>query len=220
VLTGTEDLRTPSAQSATVAAGYSARHLLSIPYTGHSTIGTDPSSCALRAAATFIAQGTAPAACPAGGRFPGTAPRAPRSVRGLASHGRGAEGRTSSAISLTLNDMLRQVEAAETGTFRQGGLRGGRLRLDGRTIRLASYSYIPGSRLSGKIVFGASGPVGSVRVGGRSVVPASVALLPGFKLRVRFRPAKGAAAASVLEARLRRSPGPRPLPIPALAHVR
>jgi len=109
--------------------------------------------------------------------------------------------------------------ASSRSTFRQGGLRGGRLSLDGLTIRLASYSYVPGSRLTGKIVFGSTGPVGSVRVAGASVVDASVALLPGFKLRIRYRSARGASAASVIEVRIPRTPGPRPLPIPALAHV-
>ena len=60
VLQGQEDTRTPLEQSRGIAATYTGGRLLTIPYAGHSVLGSDSSGCSGDAAVAFLARGAAP----------------------------------------------------------------------------------------------------------------------------------------------------------------
>lgn len=188
VLSGLEDLRTPLASSREVAAGYPGGQVLTIPFTGHSVVGTDLSLCAPRAAISFLGGGSAPAACPASGRDIPVAPVAPRSLRSLRPlRFRGVRGRTVRATVRTASDVLAQLIDVG-GPVRLGGLRGGRLAFDGRRrIVLADYEYVPGVRVSGVLRFNerVGALIGTLRVSGGGAVPAIVRIT-GSGVRVRF----------------------------------
>ena len=49
ILSGADDLRTPTANAREVAAQIPGSHLLVVPEVGHSVLGSDPSGCASRA---------------------------------------------------------------------------------------------------------------------------------------------------------------------------
>lgn len=201
VLSGQEDLRTPQETSRQVLAGYPQGRLLSIPFTGHSTITSDPNKCALAAAVLFIRSGAAPAACPVAKRVPSLAPLAPRSLRDVPARGaRGARGRTLAGVRLTLSDAIRQG----TGSLRAGGLRGGRLvvNLKTRSVRLLGYTYIRCLSVTGTLhVRRDHRMTGRVRVlpTCRGPVPAIIRVLPSGRLLPRFpvRGRRAAAASSV-----------------------
>ena len=213
VLSGVEDLRTPTENAVTVAAGYPNAQLLSIPYAGHSVVGTDPSDCAASAAFTFLAGGTPPAACPPQPRLVPVAPGAPLSLRRLKPLGpKGVRGRTIRATTRTIDDALAQVIDG-SGPVRAGGLRGGRLSFNPRTstITLTGYRYLPGVRVKGKLKV-TRGPrlSGRLRVSGGGTVPASVQVSAEGRVRATFRRksrrAQAAATLSVEPFRLIRVP--------------
>lgn len=187
VLSGSEDLRTPLAGARDVAAGYPGARLLTIPFTGHSVVGSDLSTCAARTAVAFLGGGSTPATCPSSGRDIEVAPIAPRSLRSLRPlRFGGARGRTVRATARTADDALAQL-ADVGGAVRLGGLRGGRLAFDGRRrITLAGYQYVPGVRVSGVLRARGGGRVtGTLRVSGGGTVPAIVRITSAG-VRVRF----------------------------------
>ena len=55
ILSGAQDLRTPTANARAVAARIPDTQLLVVPYTGHSVLGTDLSNCAENAVSAFFA---------------------------------------------------------------------------------------------------------------------------------------------------------------------
>lgn len=199
VLSGLEDLRTPLEQAQSIAAQYPGAALLPVPYTGHSTFGTDLTDCAPRALLAFLGGAVPPAACPPARRPLSVAPRPPRRVSDLRPFGvRGRRGQTVSATVLTVVDAFRQVATSSGKRALLGGLRGGRLVLRGRTLILERYEYVPGARVSGRLRLGRGGFTGVVRVSGRGVVVASVRLLANGRVRARFGGrVRGASAATV-----------------------
>lgn len=200
VLSGLEDLRTPVERSREVAAGYPAGRLLEIPYAGHSTIGTDPSSCAAFAGYSFLAGGEALGACPAQPRLIPIAPRAPLTLRRLRPLGpRGVRGRTLRATTRTIDDSLAQVIDG-SGSLRAGGLRGGRLVFTAAKsrIRLRGYEYLPDVKVSGSLKV-TQGPrlSGKLRVRGGGTTRAVVRVSSNGEVRARFAGAAGASASAV-----------------------
>ena len=86
ILSGGQDLRTPTEDAGRVAAMIPDAQLVHVPYTGHSVIGSDLSGCATAAVASFFA-GAAAKACPSAvNRFP-PAPLAPRQLSSVAPTG-------------------------------------------------------------------------------------------------------------------------------------
>ena len=122
VLQGAEDTRTPLEQSRGIAATYAGSTLLTIPFAGHSVLGTDPSDCTVDAAVGFLTRGAAPAPCPARPR-PLESPVANRFPRTLRSLKGSLRARSTTAGLLTVSDVLVNFPA---GVKSIGGLRGGR----------------------------------------------------------------------------------------------
>ena len=157
ILSGAEDLRTPTSWARGVAALIPDAQLLVVPHTGHSVLGSDFSGCAENAVAAFFAQ--APIApCGSGANlFPPTAVTPTklaylRSQRGLA----GKPGRTLTAVLDAIVDLSRQVVAATLQADQElpsgssfGGLRGGYARLTSAAAILRGFSFVSGVRLSG-----------------------------------------------------------------------
>jgi pimeloyl-ACP methyl ester carboxylesterase len=158
ILSGGQDLRTPTENARDVAKLIPDAELLIVPYTGHSVIGSDLSGCAQTALASFF--GGAPVSpCHAAGAVFAPAPSPPSSIssapptRGVA----GTPGRSVTAAVDSIRDLERMIvlldvsfEEYPTGA-RFGGLRGGVARITKNSVVLADYSYIPGVKISGTI---------------------------------------------------------------------
>lgn len=162
IISGAEDLRTPTAGARSVAAAIPGAHLLVVPNTGHSVLTTEPGACAIDALhALFAAR--AVRKCKAGPppAYLKPTPLAPERLSQVAPlHGySGRVGRTLSAIALSFRDLVRELaiaigesgglEAAVHAVVRTGGLRGGWAAVSPRRVRLQGYSYVPGVSLSG-----------------------------------------------------------------------
>ncbi len=157
ILSGEQDLRTPTSVARTVAARIPDAQLLTVPYTGHSVLGTDFSGCAQTAVNAFFA-GTPVQPCKAGPDLFAPTPVTPtklqyvRSTPGVS----GRNGRTLTAALDTILDIDRQIVGATLQANQTlpsgagfGGLRGGYARVNGRSVRLSRYSLLPGVELSG-----------------------------------------------------------------------
>ncbi len=135
ILSGAEDLRTPTANAREVAAQIPGSHLLVVPEVGHSVLGSDFSGCAGRALqALFKAAPIKP--CTGGAQLQsllGLAPLAPARLSDVApaTGSGGRPGRTLRAVELTLADLLRQETVHALGglgledELSFGGLRAG-----------------------------------------------------------------------------------------------
>lgn len=165
ILSGSADLRTPTAGAQAVAGSIPGASLLVVPDTGHSVLGTDPSSCASHALQALFA-GQPIKACVA--QRPAPPPPLPPQRLALvsATHGySGRVGRTLHAVTLSLADFERELVLSVSldgseglqrivAGVRIGGLRGGwaSLRVGGSArISLRGYSYVPGVTISGTI---------------------------------------------------------------------
>jgi pimeloyl-ACP methyl ester carboxylesterase len=185
ILSGADDLRTPIANAKLVAAQIPDANLLVVPNTGHSVLGSDPTSCAHNALQAFFEQKPV-RSCKH--KKPPTlllpTPLPPHTIAAIppapGSHGR--VGRTLDAVLRTLGDFNRQVilaileHAGGTSLFgglpsvRVGGLRagwGGTLHED---LVLHGYSYVPGVSVSGRT----SPNGGGLRVSGSSAVHGTI----------------------------------------------
>jgi pimeloyl-ACP methyl ester carboxylesterase len=192
ILSGADDLRTPTANARAVAAEIPDAHLLVVPYTGHSVLTQDPTSCAHEALlAQFEGTQIKPcraSAVPAALLPPPLPPTRLANVapaRGYA----GTTGRTLHALNLTLSDLARQLvvqlaEALASGqltigaSLDSGGLRAGWARDGDGTLELHGYTYVPGVTISGEI-----GPEeSSLRVGGSAAAAGTLHLGRHHKL--------------------------------------
>lgn len=207
ILSGADDLRTPTAGAREVATEIPDSHLLVVPYTGHSVLSDEPTPCAREALQAMFAgpggvggspiENCAPAPPP-----PALRPAPPPPVRlGLVSPTggyRGLPGRTLHAVALTIQDFARQVAlqltvggSAELHALRIGGLRAGWGQIAGGAVRLAGYSFVPGVSLSGTVraesadlrIGGAAAAHGTLRLGARATL---VGTLGGRRVRVNL----------------------------------
>jgi pimeloyl-ACP methyl ester carboxylesterase len=190
ILSGAQDLRTPTSNARQVAALIPDAQLLVVPYTGHSVIGSDFGNCASLAVTAFFSSGVgghpiqpcAPEANP----FAPT-PLTPTKlsyvhpVPGLS----GKPSLTLTAVLDTIIDLNRQVVGATLQVDAQlpsgssfGGLRGGYAKLSSSKLALSHFTFIPGVELSGTFpvkkgqlqtttlrITGSSASNGTVRVG-------------------------------------------------------
>ncbi|MGO9322355.1 MAG: alpha/beta hydrolase [Solirubrobacteraceae bacterium] len=177
ILSGADDLRTPTANAREVAAQIPDSHLLVVPYTGHSVLTNEQTSCASDALqALFAATPVKPCAATAAPASLRPPPLPPVRIA-LISPARGYDGlpgRTLRAVTLTLGDFIRQLvfqltlsgspEGLTAPTLRFGGLRAGWARFADGTFRLHEYSYVPGVTISGSI----KGEADELLVGGRT----------------------------------------------------
>ena len=160
ILSGEQDLRTPTADARRVAALIPDAQLLVVPFTGHSVIGSDLSDCASLALKAFFGAGVGggqiqPCAATADqfAPTPVTPPELSR-VSPPATLG-GRPGRTLVAVLDTLVDFNRQLVAATLQANEQlpsgasfGGLHGGYAKLTATDAILKSLSFVPGVQLT------------------------------------------------------------------------
>jgi pimeloyl-ACP methyl ester carboxylesterase len=157
LLSGAQDLRTPTSNARSVAAQIPDAQLLVVPYTGHSVLGADFSDCSANAVSTFFAGGAIQPCSTSADTFAPTpiAPTALAKVHSPPGLG-GRPGRTLTAVLDAIVDLDRQVIAATLQAQRElpsgssfGGLRGGYARLTSSTAVLRRFSFVAGVQLSG-----------------------------------------------------------------------
>jgi pimeloyl-ACP methyl ester carboxylesterase len=182
IISGADDLRTPTSNAQQVAAMIPDATVVVVPQTGHSVLGTESGSCARNAVNAFFA-GTAidtTCASPALPAYLKPAPAAPSTLASLSPlHGtHGLAGRTVRAFELTLGWSTRELKESyiETllGSFNPaffrglGGLYGGYAKLTTskktlqETIVFHHFSYVPGVSITGSI----TGGIGRLTIGG------------------------------------------------------
>ncbi len=165
ILSGADDLRTPTANARQVAAEVPGAHLLVVPDVGHSVLGDDESGCSTAALQALFA-GTAIKPCgpahPEALELPTPLPPANLGDVPPASGNSGRAGRTLKAVALSIADLARQVAyltlarlgaGSLTGltSLNVGGLHAGWAELNGGKLRLHGYVYVPGVKISGTI---------------------------------------------------------------------
>jgi pimeloyl-ACP methyl ester carboxylesterase len=186
ILSGAQDLRTPSAGAQAVANRIPMSQLVVVPYTGHSVIGADFSGCAQAAVKAFFTTGATTPCTTTQNPFSPT-PITPRKLAFVKPVG-GVRGRVGSTLAVVLDtivDLERQVIGATLQEAHAlpsgssfGGLRGGYARISSSSLRLHRFSFVPGVQISGRFtivgghlrpanlhVEGSLAATGSVRVG-------------------------------------------------------
>jgi pimeloyl-ACP methyl ester carboxylesterase len=177
ILSGADDLRTPTSGAREVGGQIPDSQLLVVPNTGHSVLGADPTPCAHNALKSFFEQRTikqCKETIPPPLFLP--TPLPPRSIASVApAHGnRGLPGKTLQSALLTLGDFDRQLLLAVienigealfgSGTVRAGGLRAGWGGIVHGKLVLHGYSYVPGVTVTGTL----SSKGSTFHIGGRA----------------------------------------------------
>jgi hypothetical protein len=157
ILSGAQDLRTPTSNARQIAAKIPDAQLLVVPYTGHSVIGSDFGDCASLAVTAFFSGAPVQPCAPGANPFAPT-PLTPTKlayvhpVPGLS----GRPSLTLTAVLDTIVDLNRQVVGATLQADAQlpsgssfGGLRGGYAKLSTSKLALTRFTFIPGVELSG-----------------------------------------------------------------------
>jgi pimeloyl-ACP methyl ester carboxylesterase len=210
IISGEEDLRTPTSGARQVASRIPGSQLLVVPNTGHSVLTTEPELCALDALhALFAAHAIKRCKAKAPPAYLKPTPLAPLRLAQLApTHGYGGRvGRTLTAIALTLKDLVRELaiaigqagglEAIGRSAIASGGLHGGWVALAPRRLLMHDYSYLPGVSLSGwtgveQVEFrvgGHSGADGVLRLNGHGDL---VGYLEGVAIQISTKHLLGA----------------------------
>jgi pimeloyl-ACP methyl ester carboxylesterase len=243
ILSGADDLRTPTANARSVAAEIPDAHVVVVPNTGHSVLTTEPTTCAREALNALFAQKTVKA-CPPGPPSPVLRPPAlpPERLAAIPpAHGyHGRAGRTLQAVTLTLADFSRQlllqlletagssgIGALNLTALDSGGLRAGWAQLSAGGAHFHDYTYVPGVSISGTV----KAESATLRIGGSAAAPGTLRLGAHHKLvgiladqHVQLADS-GSGAGSAIEARSARGRASAPVaaapPMPAaLAHLR
>jgi pimeloyl-ACP methyl ester carboxylesterase len=175
ILSGADDLRTPTANARQVASQIPGAQLLVV-------LGSDPTSCsqhALRALFAHRSVRECTQSKPPTLLLPMPLPPRDLDEAPLARGDHGAAGHTAGAVVLTLADFDRQMVlgllehlgASLLGSpVRTGGLRAGWGGSDRGGLVLHGYSYVPGVTLSGRVT--AAGA--SLRIGGSAAVHGTI----------------------------------------------
>jgi pimeloyl-ACP methyl ester carboxylesterase len=228
ILSGDDDLRTPRADAAALAAQLPDVRLLRVHDAAHGVLFSDATDCAVRGVADFL-DGRSLGRCRPLSRAVPPSPLPPQRLGALRPAGRvsGRTGRTVTAIVRTLDDATEQLVAQLLSGGRPrpfGGLRAGSALLErGRGLRLRDYVYVPGVVVGGTIP--PRGARFTVTVGGAAAARGRVAIsrdglagvLGGERVTVSARAlgwrsvASAAAAHGTLPApSLRDAPAPSP----------
>jgi pimeloyl-ACP methyl ester carboxylesterase len=237
ILSGAQDLRTPTSGAEAVAARIPGAQLLVVPYTGHSVIGTDFSGCAQAAVTAFFTSGSTQPCKPTKDPFAPT-PVTPAKLKLLKAVGGvpGRAGSTLAAVLDTIVDLERQVIGATLQADQElpsgssfGGLRGGYAQITSSALRLHGLSFVSGVRLTGNFavsgghlqpanlrVEGSQAAHGTIRIGTGSHVSGS---LDGQHFNVDLAKVK-LASISGTDAGLARLGLDLHFPTPALARTR
>jgi pimeloyl-ACP methyl ester carboxylesterase len=187
ILSGADDLRTPTSGARAIAAQIPDAHVLVVPNTGHSVLTTEPTKCASQALHAQFA-GKPIVACPAGpvsSPLLKPTPLPPARLRTVApARGyRGRTGRTLQAITLTLADFSRQFllvlleklgggASPSLSSLSTGGLRAGWAQFSAGAMRFHDYTYIPGVSLSGVL----KSESATLRIGGSAAARGTLRL--------------------------------------------
>jgi pimeloyl-ACP methyl ester carboxylesterase len=157
ILSGAQDLRTPTSGAQAIAARIPGSQLVVVPYTGHSVLGTDFSGCSQAAVSAFFSGGVLQPCKSTQDPFPPT-PITPRKFSLVKAVG-GVPGRAGSTLAVALEtivDLERQVvgatlqadqELPSGSTF--GGLRGGFAQITSSALQLHGLSFVGGVQLTG-----------------------------------------------------------------------
>lgn len=185
ILSGAQDLRTPTGSARRLAAEIPGAQLLVVPFTGHSVLGSDLSGCAAQALSTFFAGGAVQPCTPTVDPFAPT-PITPTRLsrihppRGLG----GRPGQTLVAVLDTILDLNRQVIGATLQAASRlpngssfGGLHGGYARIGSSAVALHRLSFVPGIELTGTFpISGGRLLTATVRISGAAASRGSVTL--------------------------------------------
>jgi pimeloyl-ACP methyl ester carboxylesterase len=191
ILSGAQDLRTPTSGAQSVAARIPGAQLVVVPFTGHSVLGTDFSDCAQSAVKSFFSSGTAQPCTATHNPF-GPTPLTPRKLSLVNAVGglRGREGSTLAVVLDTIVDLERQVIGATLQAEQElpsgssfGGLRGGYARISSSSLSLHGLSFVNGVRLTGRftVVRGHLKPA-SIRVEGSRAATGTVRIGTGKRV--------------------------------------
>jgi len=222
ILSGADDLRTPTANARQVASQIPDAQLLVVPNTGHSVLGADPTPCAHNALqAVFEAKPVRQCKDRTPPALELPTPLPPRNLDAvpLARGSHGKASLTVDAAVLTVADCERQLlltllstasaESLQGASARAGGLLAGWCGISGETQLLRGYSYVPGVSVSGTVSSG----VAKLSVGGSAAAHGTLTIAHGTLTgmlagkRVRLTTAAAAevqrsASALTLESRL------------------
>ncbi len=170
-LSGGLDMRTPTANAASIVSEFPQGHLLVVPGVGHSVLTTDPSGCAARAVRLWLDESTVPTQCSAARPVVAEVGKIPASVAS-ASPSRGSSGLRGRTLSVARTTVQDAFAAWITAGASLGGLTGGRVSGSSSSLVLVRYSDVPGLSVSGTIRVQTSktgavlAPNGSVTVSG------------------------------------------------------
>jgi pimeloyl-ACP methyl ester carboxylesterase len=173
IISGAEDMRTPTADAEAVAHAIPDATLLVVPNTGHSVLGTEPTNCAQDAVNAFFG-GAAIERCTKTA-IPATlepTPVPPRSLSTLRP-APGTHGRAGKTVRAVLDTLSQSIEigvdnylngSSVTATVRFGGLRAGWGSFSLSGLHLHHYSYLPGITVSGE--YATKSKTYALRIGG------------------------------------------------------
>ncbi|WP_156028418.1 alpha/beta hydrolase [Candidatus Solirubrobacter pratensis] len=179
VLSGREDLRTPTEDARRTAAQYPHAQVLTIPEAGHSVLTTEPTGCALDGMVAFLA-GRPLQQCSqrrdgkALAKLGIASPYLPASISGLKpTRVGGLPGRTLTAVALTVAGVVGDIVVTSARTMRVPGLRAGYARVSRHAVTLAGVEWFRGVRVSGTL----SGPAkGTLTVSGPNAAAGTITL--------------------------------------------
>ena len=187
ILSGEQDLRTPTSGARGVAAQIPDAQLLVVPFTGHSVLGSDFSGCAELAVQAFFGGGVGGQPIQPCASMQNVLAPTPITPRRLAyihppSALGGKPGQTLTAVLDTILDLDRQAIGATLQADAElpigssfGGLRGGYARLDGSSVVLHDFAFVPGVLLSGTFpVKGGQLQTATIRISGSAAAPGTV----------------------------------------------
>ncbi len=191
ILSGAQDLRTPTSNARLLAARIAGSELEVVPFTGHSVLGSDFSGCGEQAVTAFFG-GMPVQPCTAATDPFAPTPITPTSVarlhapRGLP----GKPGRTLVAVLDTIVDLNRQVAAAILQADEQlpsgssfGGLHGGYARLTSSAASLRHLSFVAGVQLTGTLpVRNGRLQTATIRITGSAASPGTVTIGSGTRI--------------------------------------
>ena len=184
IISGADDLRTPTANARAVASMIPDATVVVVPQTGHSTLTTEFGPCGTNAVAAFFEGNPIDADCKPV-KLPGyllPAHAVPTSLAGVTpmSGTSGLSGRTAEAVLLSIEWTARELDESNFETLigdynpafdkGLGGLYGGYAKESSNSkslkvsLRFHDFAYVPGVRVSGTFVNG----VGKLRISGDS----------------------------------------------------
>ena len=188
LLSGEQDLRTPTANALRIASLIPDAQTLLVPFTGHSVIGSDLTSCTSQAVSAFFA-GTPIQACAATANEFAPTPVTPTKIAYIRAPAElsGRAGQTLIAVLDTIQDLNRQVISATLQANQElpsgasfGGLRGGYARVSPQSVTLHDFAFVPHVELSGAFpVHDGAIQTSTIRVSGSEATPGTVRIGAG-----------------------------------------